>query len=58
MDTTLQILDRLNDYYNNGFGHLLVYTAILFGAIGIIVPIIIQIIQNRTFRHDAEEANK
>ena len=55
---TIEILDKLNSFYSTGFGNLLLYTGILFALIGVVVPLIIQYIQNRNFRHDALEAKK
>jgi hypothetical protein len=56
--TTLAILEKVNSFYNNGFGHLLLYTALLFGAIGVAVPVLIQYIQSRIFKHDADRAQQ
>jgi len=46
----LQILEKVNSFYSSAFSQLLTVTVIIFGFSGVILPIIWQIIQYRSFR--------
>jgi hypothetical protein len=47
---TLQIIDKINGFYSTSFSQLITITIAILGFSGIVLPIIIQFMQNRTFR--------
>jgi hypothetical protein len=47
---TLQILDKVNSFYSSSFTQLLTVTLAFLGFAGVILPIILQMVQARTFR--------
>lgn len=50
MDSTLQILEKVNALYSGAYTHLLTITLAILAFSGVILPLVIQMIQNRTFR--------
>lgn len=44
----MQLLEKLNGFYNGAFSTLVMYTVGLIGLIGIAIPFIIQILQKRS----------
>jgi hypothetical protein len=50
MNETLQILEKLNSFYNSAYSNLVLYTTALLAFAGGLIPFIISIYQNRQFR--------
>jgi hypothetical protein len=46
----LQVLEKVNSFYSNAFSQLLTLTIAVLAVAGVILPIVVQIIQTRTFR--------
>jgi hypothetical protein len=47
---TLQIIDKVNSFYSNSFSQLMTLTIAFLGFAGILLPIVLQLIQSRSFR--------
>ena len=46
----IEILDKVNSFYSTAFSQLLTITIAILGFGGVVLPIILQIIQSRSFR--------
>lgn len=51
----LNILEKVNSFYSSAWNILIVYTAVLIGIVGIILPIVLQLIQTQKYRLDKRE---
>ena len=52
--TPIEIVDKVNSFYSGAFTQLITLTVAVLAFAGIILPILIQIIQSRTFRSEQE----
>lgn len=52
MNDTLQILEKVNAFYSGAFAQLVTITIAIVAVSGVMLPILIQIIQSRTFRNE------
>jgi len=57
-NVTLQILERLNALYTNAFSQLITYTIGLVALVGLLIPLVVTLIQNRAFRREGEAVTK
>lgn len=55
MNETLAILEKVNAFYSNAWTQLITFTFAILGLVGVVIPIIVQIIQNRSFKIDKGE---
>ncbi len=54
MPDPIQILERVNSFYSGAFTQLVTYTVALLAFVGVLIPILIEYIHNRTFRIEYE----
>jgi len=54
----LEILNHVNQYYNNAFTTLLTVTLAVLGFVGVIVPAVIQFYQSRVFQRDKKSTEE
>jgi hypothetical protein len=50
MDSTLVIVEKINSFYSSAFSQLITITVLMIAFIGIIVPVIFYLYQQRLFR--------
>jgi len=55
MNETLAILEKVNAFYSNAWSQLIGFAIVIFGLVGIVVPGISQILQNRANKIDKKE---
>src|SRR5438046_1512224 len=48
----IQILEKVHAFYAESFSHLLILTIAVLTFAGVVLPIIVQMIQSRTFRNE------
>lgn len=53
-----ELLKQVDAFYNTAWQHLLIYTTILLAMVGIVIPIIIQIIQRRSQKREEAVLNE
>lgn len=53
-DKSLEIIEKVDTFYNNAWGKLVIFGAILFGIVGVFVPVFIQWYQKRTLKLSEE----
>lgn len=53
-----ELLRQVDAFYNTAWQHLLIYTTILLAMVGIVIPIIIQIIQRRSQKREEAALNE
>jgi len=58
MNETLVILEKVNAFYSNAWTQLIGFAIVIFGVVGFIVPIIVQLMQNRAFKSGKDEIIK
>lgn len=56
--TPIEILEKLDAFYNNAWDKLLLFTTIMLAIIGIVYPIIINWLQNRNLKLKEESLKK
>ena len=54
MDTTLQILEKVDSFYNHSFSTLIWFVGVLLALVGVFVPLAIHLIESRKMRLDRE----
>lgn len=54
MDSTLVILEKVNQFYSSSFGQLVSITIGLLAFVGVIVPMLITFYQNRQFKQEQD----
>jgi len=50
----LEIINKLDAFYNNAWNHLLIFVTILVTLVGVVIPLGIQWYQRKTFKLDEE----
>jgi hypothetical protein len=50
--TPIEIVDKVNSFYSGAFTQLITLTVAVLAFSGIILPVLIQLIQSRTFRSE------
>jgi hypothetical protein len=50
----IEILEKVNAFYDTQWNHFLIYTAVLVGVVGVLVPILLQFYQTRMFKKEED----
>jgi hypothetical protein len=58
ISSQIDLVDKVDSFYNNAWGKLIIVGAVAFGIIGIIVPFVIQWYQKRTLKVSEELLKK
>lgn len=58
-DRSIDLIEKVDSFYNNAWDKLIIFGSILFGLVGVIVPLVIQYYQKRTLKlsEDALRSN-
>ena len=51
----LQVMQYLDQFYTTSWNHLLICGSVAVGIVGVVIPILIQIYQRRTMRHERSQ---